>query len=174
MSSGPTSRFSRILRSSSFRLAALYASVFMVSSIVLFATVYLTATRAMQSDMQAVLRSEAFQLAETHRRAGLAGLANEITRRMNFRTRGPIYYLLQAPTRQVVVGNLPGMPPVNGVIDFVQPHGFDGYEPLNGGIFAQAHDAHRAASEFLEHFVPAEHGGRRPVGGQRGGRLRGV
>ncbi len=121
MSSGPASRLSRILRSSSFRLAAIYACVFMVSSIVLFAMVYLTATRAMQSDMQAVQRSEAFQLAETHRRSGLPGLANEITRRMNFRTRGPIYYLLQAPTHQVVVGNLPGMPPVNGVIDFVQP-----------------------------------------------------
>ena len=39
---------------------------------------------------------------------------------MNFRTRGPIYYLLQAPDRQVVVGNLPGMPPVEGVIDFVR------------------------------------------------------
>ena len=38
---------------------------------------------------------------------------------MNFRTRGPIFYLLQAPTRRVVVGNLPGMPPVNGVVDFV-------------------------------------------------------
>ena len=39
---------------------------------------------------------------------------------MNFRTRGPIYYLLQAPSRQVVVGNLPGMPPVEGVVDFVR------------------------------------------------------
>ena len=39
---------------------------------------------------------------------------------MNFRTRGPIYYLVQAPTQQVVVGNLPGMPPVEGVVDFVR------------------------------------------------------
>jgi signal transduction histidine kinase len=38
---------------------------------------------------------------------------------MNFRTRGPIFYLLQAPNRRVVVGNLPGMPPVDGVVDFV-------------------------------------------------------
>ena len=38
---------------------------------------------------------------------------------MNFRTRGPIFYLLQAPNGRVVVGNLPGMPPVNGVVDFV-------------------------------------------------------
>jgi len=27
---------------------------------------------------------------------------------------------VQAPTRQVVVGNLPGMPPVEGVVDFVR------------------------------------------------------
>jgi signal transduction histidine kinase len=85
----------------------------------LFATVYWTATAAMQNDMAAVLRTEAYQLAEVHGRTGLAGLAQQITRRMNFRTRGPIFYLLQAPNRRVVVGNLPGMPPVEGVVDFV-------------------------------------------------------
>ena len=93
--------------------------LFVVSAGVLFATVYWTATAAMQNDMAAVLRTEALQLAEIHRRSGLPGLADQITRRMNFRTRGPIYYLLQAPNRRVVVGNLPGMPPVEGVVDFV-------------------------------------------------------
>ena len=122
MSSAPPNRiFRRILRSASFRLALIYAALFVVSACVLFATVFVTATAAMQSDMQAVLRTEAFQLAEIHRRLGLIGLAEQITRRMNFRTRGPIYYLLQAPNRQVVVGNLPGMPPVEGVIDFRRP-----------------------------------------------------
>jgi len=119
MSSAPPNRtFGRILRSASFRLALIYAALFVVSACVLFATVFVTATAAMQSDMQAVLKTEAFQLAEVHRRFGLVGLAQQITRRMDFRTRGPIYYLLQAPNRQVVVGNLPGMPPVEGVIDF--------------------------------------------------------
>jgi signal transduction histidine kinase len=109
----------RILRTASFRLALFYAVLFMASAGALFATVYWTATAAMQNDMAAVLRSEAYQLAEVHRSSGLGGLANQIARRMNFRTRGPIYYLLQAPGGRVVVGNLPGMPPVNGVIDFV-------------------------------------------------------
>jgi signal transduction histidine kinase len=119
MSSAPrSSTFGRILRSANFRLALIYAALFVISACVLFATVFVTATAAMQSDMQAVLHTEAFQLAEIHRRLGLIGLAEQITRRMNFRTRGPIYYLLQAPNRQVVVGNLPGMPPVEGVIDF--------------------------------------------------------
>jgi len=119
MSSAPPNRiFGRILRSASFRLALIYAALFVVSACVLFATVFVTATVAMQSDMQAVLKTEAFQLAEVHHRFGLVGLAQQITRRMDFRTRGPIYYLLQAPNRQVVVGNLPGMPPVEGVIDF--------------------------------------------------------
>jgi signal transduction histidine kinase len=115
----PAGLLSRVLRSASFRLTLFYAVLFMASAGALFATVYLTATAAMQNDMAAVLRSEAFQLAEIHRRSGLAGLAEQITRRINFRTRGPIFYLLQAPNRRVVVGNLPGMPPVNGVVDFV-------------------------------------------------------
>ena len=116
MSSG---RLIRLLRSASFRLTLIYAVLFVVSAGALFATVYWTATAAMQNDMAAVLRTEALQLTEIHRRSGLAGLAEQIARRMNFRTRGPIFYLLQAPNRRVVVGNLPGMPPVNGVIDFV-------------------------------------------------------
>jgi len=113
-----SARLIRILRSASFRLPLLYAVLFVLSAGVLFATVYWTATAAMQNDMAAVLRSEALQLAEVHRRSGLPGLADQIARRLNFRTKGPIFYLLQAPNRRVVVGNLPGMPPVNGVIDF--------------------------------------------------------
>lgn len=120
MSSAPTSRLSRILRSASFRMTLAYVGLFVVSAGVLFATVYFTATAAMQSDMQAVLRSEAYQLGEIHRRSGLLGVAQEITKRINFRTRGPIYYLLQGPSQQVMVGNLPGMPPVNGAIDFAR------------------------------------------------------
>jgi len=113
-----SARLTRILRSASFRLPLLYAVLFILSAGVLFVSVYWTATAAMQNDMAAVLRSEAYQLAEVHRRSGLAGLAEQITRRINFRTKGPIFYLLQAPSRRVVVGNLPGMPPVNGAIDF--------------------------------------------------------
>ncbi len=120
MSSAPSSRFSRILRSASFRMTLAYVGLFVVSAVALFATVYFTATAAMQSDMQAVLRSEAYQLGEIHRRSGLLGVAQEITKRINFRTRGPIYYLLQGPSQQVMVGNLPGMPPVNGAIDFAR------------------------------------------------------
>ena len=120
MSSARPSRiYSRLLRSASFRLTLVYAGLFVLSVGTLFATVYVTATRAMQDDMAEILRTEALQLGEIHRSSGLLGLAEQITRRMNFRTRGPIYYVLQAPTRQVVVGNLPGMPPVNGVVDFV-------------------------------------------------------
>ena len=115
-----TSPLARILRSAAFRLTLVYAGLFVVSAAMLFATVFVIATAALQSDMQAVLRTEALQLAEIHRHSGLLGLAEQVTRRMNFRTRGPIYYLVQAPTRQVVVGNLPGMPPVEGVVDFVR------------------------------------------------------
>ncbi len=113
-----SARLTRILRSASFRLPLLYAVLFILSAAVLFVSVYWTATAAMQNDMASVLRSEAYQLAEVHRRSGLAGLAEQITRRINFRTKGPIFYLLQAPSRRVVVGNLPGMPPVNGAVDF--------------------------------------------------------
>jgi signal transduction histidine kinase len=109
----------RILRSATFRLTLIYAGLFVVSACVLFATVFVIATAAMQNDMQEVLRTEALQLAQIDRRYGLLGLAEQVTRRMSYRTRGPIYYLVQAPTQQVVVGNLPGMPPVEGVVDFV-------------------------------------------------------
>ncbi len=110
-------RLSRIARTASFRLTLAYAGLFVISAGVLFAAVYWIATAALQADMTAVLRTEALQLSEIHARAGLRGLAPEIARRMSFRARGPIYYLLQAPNREVIVGNLPGMVPQEGVLD---------------------------------------------------------
>ncbi|MBV9836041.1 MAG: hypothetical protein JO055_16610, partial [Alphaproteobacteria bacterium] len=110
-------RLSRIARTAAFRLTLAYAALFVVSAGVLFAGVYWIATAAMQADMTAVLRTEALQLSKIHAQAGLRGLAPEIARRMSFRSRGPIYYLLQAPDRTVIVGNLPGMVPQEGVID---------------------------------------------------------
>ena len=93
-----SARLTRILRSAAFRLTLIYAGLFVVSAVVLFATVFVIATAALQNDMQAVLRSEALQLADIRSRYGLLALAEQVTRRMNFRTRGPIYYLVQAPT----------------------------------------------------------------------------
>jgi signal transduction histidine kinase len=156
-------RLTRILRSASFRLTLFYAVLFVASAGALFATVYWTATAAMQNDMAAVLRTEAYQLAEVHGRTGLAGLAQQITRRMNFRTRGPIFYLLQAPNRRVVVGNLPGMPPVEGVVDFVPQN--DAPEPdaepskltgfgltlRDGSFLLVAQDANRLAE--MQHAI---------------------
>jgi len=155
-SARPARTLARILRSASFRLPLIYAVMFMVSAGALLATVYYTATAAMQADMAAVLRTEALQLTEIHRRSGLPGLADQIARRMNFRTKGPIFYLLQAPNRRVVVGNLPGMPPVNGVIDFVpkpeaaeaeaeQPPKLTGYGLTlsDGSFLLVAQDANR-------------------------------
>jgi len=113
-------RLTRILRSAAFKLTLVYAGLFVVSAGVLLATVFVIATAALQNDMRAVLRSEAFQLGDIYSRYGLLALAEQVTRRMSFRTRGPIYYLVQARTQQVVVGNLPGMPPVEGVVDFVR------------------------------------------------------
>ena len=62
-----SARLTRILRSAAFRLTLIYAGLFVVSAGVLFATVFVIATAALQSDMQAVLRTEALQLAEIHR-----------------------------------------------------------------------------------------------------------
>ena len=61
-------RLIRILRSASFRLPLIYAVLFVLSAGALFVTVYWTATAAMQADMAAVLRTEAYQLAEIHSR----------------------------------------------------------------------------------------------------------
>lgn len=153
----------RILRSASFRLPLIYAVLFVLSAGALFVTVYWTATAAMQTDMAAVLRSEAYQLAEIHSRSGLAGLTQQIARRINFRTRGPIFYLLQAPSRRVLVGNLPGMPPVDGVVDFVpqsdaadsdpEPSKLTGFGLTlsDGSFLLVAQDANRLAE--MQHAI---------------------
>jgi len=125
----PTRTLPRILRSATFRLTLIYAGLFVVSVVALFATVFVIATAALQSDMYALLHTEAFQLAEVHRRAGIVGVADQIARRMNFRGRAPMYYLLQTRTQQFVAGNLPSMPPFQGDVEFVREPGEDEINP---------------------------------------------
>jgi len=76
---------------------------------------FVIATAALQNDMQAVLRSEAIQLADIRNRYGLLALAEQVTRAHELpHPRADLLSRAGRRPSRVVVGNLPGMPPVEG------------------------------------------------------------
>ena len=70
-----SARLTRILRTAAFRLTLAYAVLFVLSAGALFAAVYWTATAAMQTDMSAVLRTEACSSPRSTAAPACAGLA---------------------------------------------------------------------------------------------------
>ena len=97
-------RFSRLLRTASFRLAALYVVVFAVSALVLGAAVFLAARTALQQQMDAAIGAEAQYLRGEFRAGGLPRLLAVVEARG--RGVGALDYLVQRPGGPRLAGDI--------------------------------------------------------------------
>ena len=111
-------RLPRLLRTASFRLAALYVAVFTASALVLALAVFLAARSALEQQMRVRIDSEAAFLADEFRTGGLGHLI------AGARTRGrgttALDYLVQSAGGEKLAGEmaaLPAHPPGWTVID---------------------------------------------------------
>ncbi len=111
----------RLLRTASFRLTALYAVLFVASACLLFAFVYWIAGQTMRDQLAGVIQGEAEDLARRFESANSAGLVDAIGERLHMRGRRPAYYLLQDTQGRVLAGNLPAIPPVPGLTSLEPP-----------------------------------------------------
>ena len=106
-------RLPRPLRTSSFRLTVLYAAMFSVSGLVVFAIVGWLVGSFMAEQLDTTVANE---LAEVQADAGsqdTRALKRVIT---GLTVNSPgIYYLLQAPDRQVIAGNMMAIEPKSGL-----------------------------------------------------------
>jgi signal transduction histidine kinase len=121
---------SRLLRTTSFRLALLYAGVFGASVVILFGVVALSARHFMTQQIDSAVDNELAQV-----QSGVAGHGTDALRAevqaLAARTPG-ISYLLQTPTRQVLAGNIEALDPQPGVRILSWPHRTGGH--IRGGI----------------------------------------
>jgi len=110
----------KILKTSTFRLAAIYLLVFAVSVGAILAYVFWNTAGLLERQTDATIRAEVQALADQYRILGLRGIVETIQRRSA--ERGGGIYLLADSTGKRVAGNLEAVPPQvideTGWIDF--------------------------------------------------------
>jgi signal transduction histidine kinase len=99
----------RLLRTSTFRLAALYLLLFAASVLALLAFIYLSMAGFIELQTEATIRAEMRGLREQYDQRGLTGLV-EVVRARSAVPRANSLYLITDPALAPVVGNLDGWP----------------------------------------------------------------
>ncbi len=100
-------RLTRILRTTGFRLAALYAGLFGISVLVLFGVIYWITGEALRQQLAATIEIEVAALVEDHRTGGIPHVADAIDQRLASVPSSTIFYLLVDQEGRKIAGNLP-------------------------------------------------------------------
>ena len=103
---------SRLLRSSTFRLALVYMALFSASVLLLLGYIYWSTAGYMSRQTDATINAEISGLAEGYRLTGLAGLTEMISERLSRKPAGSSVYLLTDPSYNPLIGNLDHWPKV--------------------------------------------------------------
>lgn len=103
-------RIARFLRTTTFRLALIYAAVFSLSVILLFAFVYWTATVLVDRQRQQAIITDINDLKDEFSTLGLPGLLDAVVDRSRPDRVGNGVYLLVDPHFQPMAGNLAAWP----------------------------------------------------------------
>ena len=98
------------LRSSTFRLALIYAALFGISVLILLGFIYWSTAAYMADQTDATIEAEIAGLAERYERDGLGGLTELIRDRLSRRTSGSSIYLLTTAALTPLIGNLDRWP----------------------------------------------------------------
>src|SRR5262249_45011482 len=109
-------RVPRILRTASFRFAAIYVLLFVASAFVLGAVVFVVARGAMMQQMTVRIEAEAELLETEYRQDGLQGLIATVESRE--RGISALDYLVQAPDGSRLAGEIPSVGVRKGWFDF--------------------------------------------------------
>lgn len=111
----------RLLRTSSFRLAALYAVLSVVSAGLLFGIVYWIVAGALNEQNRTILQNELASLSDGREAARFDGIADEIRMRLQGGRYRPLYYRLETAAGVDLAGNLPALGVPAGWHKFVYP-----------------------------------------------------
>jgi signal transduction histidine kinase len=103
-------RITRFLRTTAFRLALLYAAVFSLSVILLFAFVYWTASVLVDRQRQQTIIADINDLKDEFGTLGLPGLIDSVADRSKPDRVGSGVYILADPRFKKITGNLSGWP----------------------------------------------------------------
>ena len=131
----------KLLTSSTFRLGAVYLTVFAISVAAILGYIYWNTAILLEQQIEDTLEAEVQGLAEQYRQRGPAGLLDIVNLRSR-ESEGGVYILTNSIGRRIA-GNLPALPAEavgeRGVIDFRYP-----YETATGTV------QHTARAFFIQ------------------------
>jgi len=114
-------RLSRVFRTSSFRLALVYAGMTGLSFIVLFGVILWSTAHFMHHQIDDSVANEIDEIVTDPQSTNLAGLASVVSGLA--RHSGGFHYLLQDSAGKVIAGNMPSLDPQVGVRELTRPLG---------------------------------------------------
>lgn len=125
----------RILRTTSFRLTALYTAVFGASVAVVLGILYWATEGYTERQFDSTLATVVTQLTEDYPNEPPQEIASDIEQSLTQDPAGPGYYLFQAADGRRLAGNLPAMAPAPGPVDLaISGGGKEGGERRLRGI----------------------------------------
>lgn len=106
-----------LLRTSAFRLALIYAALFIVSMLVLFGIIYWATIGGLSRQIDMTIESEIQGLAEQYERRGLDGLIDVVVERAQRTADGEAIYLIADSGLKPLAGNLRHWPAQPAIIN---------------------------------------------------------
>lgn len=106
-----------LIRSTGFRLAALFAALLAISSLAVIGYIRFATTESLTRATDAAVRADVDSLAERYRSEGLAGLVLLIRSRVRDNERIGAVYAVADPSGEILAGNLSSFPPVQASDD---------------------------------------------------------
>lgn len=129
-----------LLRTSTFQLVIIYASLFAISALVLFGVLYWFTIGSLNRQINATVDAEISGLAEQYERQGLAGLIDVVAQRVRRDTTGRSVYLFADANLTPLAGNLrewpQGSQSSGGWIEFERATGDDRVVPIRARVLA--------------------------------------
>jgi signal transduction histidine kinase len=102
------------VRSAPFRIAAIYAAVFVASVLLIFGITYWSISREMSIELRDAIEQDMRPLVSAYAEGRLDRLVQAARERAAAAEPGNSYYLLISPDGTVLAGNMPALPPFEG------------------------------------------------------------
>lgn len=115
----------RLLRTESFRLAAIFVAIIVSAMLILMTLVYAITHEAFQTQLHDSIAHDLASIQDGYRSQGVSEVKEIIHQRL-FRTHGTDYFLLETRAGAKLAGNLPTMPAIAGARRMPLPHPVSG------------------------------------------------
>ena len=111
----------RLLRTESFRLTAIFVTIILAAMLVLMALVYAITHEAFRTELHSAIAHDLASIEDGYRSQGVSE-AKEVIHQRLFRSGGTDYFLLETASGSKLAGNLPAMVPRTGLRQIAMPH----------------------------------------------------